>query len=452
MATIPADTIAALATPPGKGGIGIIRVSGPDAARVAEHVLGKLPKPRYAEYLPFRRASGMLADMGIALFFPAPNSLTGEDVLELQGHGGPVVLDNLLKDIYAMAVRPARPGEFLERAYLNGKIDLAQAEAVADLIESASSQAAELAARNLQGEFSRQINRLQESLSKVRMHVEAAIDFPEEEIDFLQDSVLQQRISQLAALLQQTLVASGQGEIYHEGVQVVIAGRPNAGKSTLLNRLSGQDSAITSEIAGTTRDIIQVDVDIGGVRFRFFDTAGLRESGDAIEQEGVSRARRQMQRADAILYVFDGSASDWSEDVAQVQQLIALRKPLCLVRNKDDLPVQCADPESWASLQQLRISSLTGTGLDLLHEYLRSAFGVRDSLEGIFITRRRHIVALEQANECVQRGIQHLHADAAGELLAEELRLAQQALSAITGEHSSDDLLADIFAQFCIGK
>jgi len=447
------DTIAALATPPGKGGIGIIRVSGPNVGAVAHRVLGKLPAPRYAEYLPFQRRNASLADMGIALYFPAPNSLTGEDVLELQGHGGPVVLDMLLQDIYALdGVRPARPGEFLERAFLNGKIDLTQAEAIADLIESASSDSAELAARNLQGDFSKKINELQDGLTRVRMYVEAAIDFPEEEIDFLQDTALQHNLATVAAQLSATLQASSQGEIYREGVHVVIAGRPNAGKSTLLNRLSGKDSAIISDIAGTTRDIIQVDVTIKGVSFRFFDTAGLRESGDAIEVEGIKRARRQMELADAILYVFDGSSGDFAADEVQVEILRTLKKPLCLVQNKADLEPQPELPRQWLDLDKISLSSLTGAGGENLQAYLVKTFAVRDSIEGIFITRRRHIVALQQANACVQRGIAHLNLAGAGELLAEELRLAQLALSEITGEHSSDDLLAEIFSQFCIGK
>jgi len=447
------DTIAALATPPGKGGIGILRISGPQVKMVAEMVLGKLPKPRYADYLPFRRRDGSLADIGIALYFPAPHSLTGEDVLELQGHGGPVVLDMLLADIYNVEdVRPARPGEFLERAFVNGKIDLAQAEAIADLIESASSQAAALAIRNVQGDFSKKITQLQDELNRVRMYVEAAIDFPEEEIDFLQDSVLQRNLTQVAEHVRATLQASSQGEIYREGVHVVIAGRPNAGKSTLLNRLSGKDSAIISDIAGTTRDIIQVDVNIGGVSFRFFDTAGLRESGDAIEIEGIKRARRQIELADVILYVVDSSCADFSADEVQVAMLLALNKPLCLLLNKSDLGAVAFLPQQWRELDQISLSSLTGDGNDVLQAYLLHHFGVRDSIEGIFITRRRHIVALQNANACIERGMAHLQYAAAGELLAEELRLAQLALSEITGEHSSDDLLADIFSQFCIGK
>jgi len=446
------DTIAALATPPGKGGIGIIRVSGNKAVEVAKMVLGRIPKPRYAEYLPFRRHNASLADLGIALFFPAPNSMTGEDVLELQGHGGPVVLDNLLQDIYRLDIRPARPGEFLERAFLNGKIDLAQAEAIADLIESASSQSAELAARNLQGDFSQKINQLQQMLGNVRMHVEAAIDFPEEEIDFLQDAVLQKKLADLCSQLSETLAASSHGEIYQEGVHVVIAGRPNAGKSTLLNRLSGKDHAIISDIAGTTRDIIQVDTNIGGVSFRFYDTAGLRDSGDAIELEGIKRAKRQMAMADAILYVIDASSADFEADLEQVQYLRSLRKPLCILQNKIDLPTSASIPAQWSDLDLIPMSTLSGAGSERLQTYLLEMFGVRDSIEGIFIARRRHIVALQQANDCVLRGLEHLRDAAAGELLAEELRLAQLALSEITGEHSSDDLLAEIFSQFCIGK
>jgi len=416
-------------------------------------VLGRIPKPRYAEYLPFRHADAGLADIGIALYFPAPHSMTGEDVLELQGHGGPVVLDKLLQDIYALDVRPARPGEFLERAFLNGKIDLTQAEAIADLIESASSQAADLAVRNLQGEFSRKINQLQDSLSALRRYVEAAIDFPEEEIDFLQDAELARNLDQVANNLAHTLAASAQGEIYREGIHVVIAGRPNAGKSTLLNRLSGKDSAIISDIAGTTRDIIQVDVSLAGVNFRFFDTAGLRPSGDAIEIEGIKRARQQIQIADAILYVFDGCASVFDADLEEVEQLRALNKPLCLLQNKADLAQNSpALPEPWQNLDCISLSAKNGLGLEDLHRYLLDSFGVRDSIEGIFITRRRHIVALQQANDCVQRGMAHFKQASAGELLAEELRLAQIALSQITGEHSSDDLLAEIFSQFCIGK
>jgi len=456
------DTIAALATPPGRGGVGIIRVSGPAAGAIADAVIGHRPEPRRADYRPFLDAAGQPLDTGLALYFPAPNSFTGEDVLELQGHGGPVVLDLLLKRVCALGARPARPGEFSQRAFLNDKMDLVQAEAVADLIDSASEQAARLALRSLQGAFSERVHELVDALTELRVYVESAIDFPEEEIDFLADGQVMTRLDAVQARLQQTLNAARQGNLLREGMTVVIAGRPNAGKSTLLNVLAGRDAAIVTDIPGTTRDILREHIQLDGMPLHVVDTAGLRESDDPVEQEGIRRAWLEIEGADRILFVHDASQTTTgradAEETALWARLADAGPPITVVLNKVDLldtamPAADRNATPWHAHQpSLRISARSGEGVEALREHLKHSVGYQTGGEGQYMARRRHLQALQQAAEHLQRGRDQLHAYAAGELLAEELRLAQQALGQITGEVSADDLLGNIFSSFCIGK
>ncbi len=445
-----ADTIAALATPPGRGGVGIVRVSGPAVVGIAEALLGHLPRPRVAAYLPFLDEQGAALDTGLALYFPNPHSFTGEDVLELHGHGGPVVMDLLLERCLALGARAARPGEFSERAYLNDKLDLAQAEAVADLIDSASVQAARLAMRSLQGEFSRRVHGLVEALTELRVYVESAIDFPEEEIDFLGDGAVAERLAAVQRRLADTRAQARQGNLLREGIRVVIAGRPNAGKSTLLNALAGRDSAIVTDIPGTTRDVLREQISIDGLPLHIIDTAGLRESADAVEQEGVRRAWAEIEGADHILLLH---AADSDDDDSELHgRLAAAGPPLTRVWTKIDLS---ADPPRRRETPQgieLWLSARTGAGLDDLRRHLKACAGFQPGGEGQFMARRRHLDALARASEHLSRGSHQLHRAAAGELLAEELRQAQQALGEITGEFAADDLLGEIFSSFCIGK
>ena len=444
-----ADTIAALATPPGRGGVGIVRVSGPRAAAIAEALLGHLPKPRTAEYLPFVDADGTVLDTGLALFFPGPHSYTGEDVLELQGHGGPVVMDLLLERCLALGARAARPGEFTERAWLNDKLDLAQAEAVADLIDSASKQAARLAVRSLQGAFSQRVHELVAALTELRVYVESAIDFPEEEIDFLGDGAVAARLAEVCQHLADTRAQARQGNLLREGIRVVIAGRPNAGKSTLLNALSGRDSAIVTDIPGTTRDLLREQISIDGLPLHVIDTAGLREAADAVEQEGVRRAWAAIESADHILLLH---AADGDEDDDELhQRLAAAGPPLTRVWTKIDLSGDIPGLREGARGPELWLSARSGAGLDALRQHLKACAGYQGGGEGQFMARRRHLDALQRASDHLARAGEQLHA-AAGELLAEELRQAQQALGEITGEFSADDLLGEIFSSFCIGK
>jgi tRNA modification GTPase len=447
------ETIAALATPPGRGGVGIIRVSGPKVTAVAHAVLGRLPVPRQAEYLPFFDADGSTLDTGLALYFPNPHSFTGEDVLELQGHGGPVVLDLILQRCLGLGCRPARAGEFSERAYLNGKLDLVQAEAVADLIDSASAQAARMAMQSLQGAFSKQVHDLVEGLIQLRLYVESAIDFPEEEIDFLADGQVLAQLTALQEQLKQTQAAAQQGQLMREGITVVIAGRPNAGKSTLLNALAGRESAIVTPIAGTTRDVLREYIQIDGLPLHIIDTAGLRESTDAVEQEGVRRAWAEVQGADHILLLRDAQAAAEDREEAQLhERLRQSGPPLTLVFNKIDLLSQSPALEQGDGETVIRLSAHTGAGLELLREHLKRCAGFHAGSEGRFMARRRHVEALAQAAQHLQQGRAHLTQAVAGELLAEELRQAQQALGEITGEVTADDLLGKIFSSFCIGK
>ncbi|OSN07316.1 tRNA modification GTPase [Lonsdalea iberica] len=450
------DTIVAQATPPGRGGVGILRISGSAASAVAQAVLGKLPRPRYADYLPFRDADGSVLDQGIALWFPNPNSFTGEDVLELQGHGGPVILDLLLKRILTLpGVRIARPGEFSERAFLNDKLDLAQAEAIADLIDASSEQAARSAVNSLQGVFSSRIHQLVEALTHLRIYVEAAIDFPDEEIDFLSDGKIEAQLNAVIADLNGVRAEARQGSLLREGMKVVIAGRPNAGKSSLLNALAGREAAIVTDIAGTTRDVLREHIHIDGMPLHIIDTAGLRDANDEVERIGIERAWLEIEQADRVLFMVDGTTTDASEPAALWPEFMArLPKtlPITVVRNKADITGETLGIEDVSTHSLIRLSARTGEGVDLLRNHLKESMGFTSNTESGFLARRRHLQALERAAEHLEQGRDQLVSAYAGELLAEELRLSQQALSEITGEFTSDDLLGRIFSSFCIGK
>ncbi|OSN00842.1 tRNA uridine-5-carboxymethylaminomethyl(34) synthesis GTPase MnmE [Lonsdalea populi] len=450
------DTIVAQATPPGRGGVGILRISGSAASAVAQAVLGKLPRPRYADYLPFLDADGSVLDQGIALWFPNPNSFTGEDVLELQGHGGPVILDLLLKRILTLpGLRIARPGEFSERAFLNDKLDLAQAEAIADLIDASSEQAARSAVNSLQGAFSSRIHQLVETLTQLRIYVEAAIDFPDEEIDFLSDGKIEAQLNTVIADLNGVRAEARQGSLLREGMKVVIAGRPNAGKSSLLNALAGREAAIVTDIAGTTRDVLREHIHIDGMPLHIIDTAGLRDANDEVERIGIERAWQEIEQADRVLFMVDGTTTEASEPAALWPEFMArLPKtlPITVVRNKADITGETLGIEDVSTHSLIRLSARTGEGVDLLRNHLKESMGFTISTESGFLARRRHLQALESAAEHLEQGRDQLVSAYAGELLAEELRLSQQALSEITGEFTSDDLLGRIFSSFCIGK
>ena len=445
------DTIAAVATPPGKGGIGVIRLSGPAVPAIAAALLGKLPTPRQAILRRFRSNDGEVIDEGIALYFPAPHSFTGEDVLELQGHGGPMVMDLLLARVLELGARPARPGEFSERAFLNDKLDLAQAEAIADLIASDTAAAARAALRSLQGEFSRRVQGLVEGLIELRMYVEAAIDFPEEEIDFLADGVIAARLGELRERLGALQAAAGQGRLLRDGMTVVIAGRPNAGKSSLLNHLAGREAAIVTAIPGTTRDVLREHISIDGMPLHVIDTAGLRDSDDLVEQEGIRRAWAEIETADRILMVVDDQLGLTAEERALRERLPA-NTPVTVLYNKIDLSGRLSLVRNGEWGTEILLSAKTESGLDLLREHLKSCMGYHSGREGTFMARRRHLEALEQAMAALERAVYQLEIYRAGELVAEELRGAQNALSEITGEFTSDDLLSRIFSSFCIGK
>lgn len=450
------ETIVAQATAPGRGGVGIIRVSGPLAAKVASEVTGKELRPRYAEYLPFTAQDGTQLDQGIALYFPNPNSFTGEDVLELQGHGGPVVMDMLIKRILQIpGIRTARPGEFSERAFLNDKLDLAQAEAIADLIDASSEQAAKSALKSLQGAFSNRIQTLVESLIHLRIYVEAAIDFPEEEIDFLADGKVSADLQTIIDNLTAVRKEATQGAIMREGMKVVIAGRPNAGKSSLLNALSGKESAIVTDIAGTTRDVLREHIHIDGMPLHIIDTAGLRDASDEVEKIGIERAWEEIEQADRVLFMVDGTTTDatdpkeiWPDFVDRLPSNIGMT----VIRNKVDQTDETLGICHVNDPTLIRLSARTGQGVESLRTHLKECMGFAGGHEGGFMARRRHLEALEKAAEHLDIGQQQLEGYMAGEILAEELRIAQQHLNEITGEFSSDDLLGRIFSSFCIGK
>ncbi|MBX9764558.1 MAG: tRNA uridine-5-carboxymethylaminomethyl(34) synthesis GTPase MnmE [Pseudomonadaceae bacterium] len=450
------ETIAAVATAQGRGGVGIVRVSGPLASTLAQAICQRELKPRYAHYGPFFADVEQVLDEGLALYFPGPHSFTGEDVLELQGHGGPVVLDLLLRRCVQLGARLARPGEFSERAFLNDKLDLAQAEAIADLIEASSEQAARNALRSLQGEFSRRVHGLTERLISLRIYVEAAIDFPEEEIDFLADGHVLNLLDGVRTDLSGVLREAGQGALLRDGMTVVIAGRPNAGKSSLLNALAGREAAIVTEIAGTTRDVLREHIHIDGMPLHVVDTAGLRDTEDQVERIGVERALKAIGEADRILLVVDATAPEADDPFALWPEFLDQRPDpakVTLIRNKADLSGEsvvlevCNDGHVTISL-----SAKSAEGLDLLREHLKACMGYEQTSESSFSARRRHIEALQQASTHLEHGYAQLTLAGAGELLAEDLRMAQQALGEITGAFSSDDLLGRIFSSFCIGK
>ena len=469
-------TIAAQATAPGRGGVGIIRVSGAQAKNVAQAILGKVPEIRKAEYLPFRDVSldkkEQVLDQGIALFFQAPHSFTGEDVIEFQGHGGPVILDMLLKAILSLPnVVMAKPGEFSEQAFLNDKLDLTQAEAIADLINSSSEQAARSALHSLQGDFSKLVHEMVEKIIHLRMYVEAAIDFPEEEIDFLADKKIVTDLKAIIAQVESVRKQAQQGSIIREGMRVVIAGRPNAGKSSLLNALSGKETAIVTDIAGTTRDVLTEQIHIDGMPLHIIDTAGLRDSNDKVEQIGIERAWQEIKQADRVLLMVDASENhsilEDEQDLKAYYPEFFEKLPknigLTLVRNKADLNQNVDNSQRKIGLTEftdhqqtkhsvITLSAKTGAGVDNLKEHLKTIMGYQGGTEGGFMARRRHLTALDNAHQHLIIGLEQLESYVAGEILAEELRICQLELDQITGEFTSDDLLSKIFSSFCIGK
>lgn len=464
------DTIAAVATPPGQGGIGIIRLSGPSARKIGEQMVGRSLDARVATLSPFFDASKRQLDHGIALYFPQPNSFTGEDVFELQGHGGPVVLDLLLAAVCQLGARIARPGEFSERAYLNDKLDLVQAEAIADLISASSEQAARSALASLSGEFSATINMFLTELTRLRVYIEAAIDFPEEDVDFLAESEVVNELSALRTSLMDVRKRATQGRVLRDGISVVLAGKPNAGKSSLLNALSGEERAIVTHVAGTTRDIVREHVVIDGLPLHLLDTAGIRETEDIVERIGVERAQAASVKADALLWIYDAVESPATdvqpEDLLPpflLQHVLSHPDlPLFMVANKSDLlsahPVHNVSQQTVRSRQgvqyhQLAVSAISGEGLSELKSRLKVVAGLQNTGEQLILARRRHLEALERCQQHVDAAMLALESgQLAGELAAEDLRYAQAALSEITGEFSSDDLLGEIFSSFCIGK
>jgi tRNA modification GTPase len=449
--SVAAVPIVAVATAPGRGAVGIVRLSGPGLAPLARALCGRLPAPRHALFGPFLDADGQAIDQGLALFFPAPHSYTGEDVLELHGHGGPVVMDLLLTRVLTLGARPARAGEFTERAFLNDKIDLAQAEAVADLIDSGSAEAARAALRSLQGQFSAEVHELAEAVLELRMWVEAAIDFPEEEIDFLADRSLGIRMESIRARFVDLAETARQGALLRDGLTLVIAGRPNAGKSSLMNRLAGYEAAIVNPIPGTTRDVLRERIEIDGLPLHVLDTAGLRESADEVEAEGIRRAHRALERADRVLFIVD--ASDTAAVAAVDADLAALptRAPRTVVMNKIDC-VDAAPRLQAGDVPRVYLSARTGDGMRLLREHLKDCVGFHPEGGGALSARARHLDALRRARAHVEEAHRLLVERHAGELVAQELTDAQKELGEITGEVSSEDLLGRIFGSFCIGK
>ena len=447
------DTIAAIATAPGKGGVGIVRLSGTQARAIGEAISNKTLPTRSAIFCNFSDTNDVI-DQGIALYFAAPASFTGEDVVELHGHGGPQVLSMLLAACVQHGARLARPGEFSERAYFNDKLDLAQAEAIADLIDASSSQAARNAVHSLQGQFSAAINTLVEKLVQLRMYVEAAIDFPEEEIDFLADGKVAAQLSVLRAELDNILQNARQGALMREGLQVVIAGKPNAGKSSLLNALAGRDAAIVTDIAGTTRDVLREHINIDGLPLHIIDTAGLRDSSDAVEQEGIRRAWAEIEKADLVLLLVDSSSNKETDPDTLWREVSQHARPpvkTLVVQNKIDVSA-LSELTGGAQDSLVRVSAKTGAGLDALKAVLKEKAGLQNAGEGLFSARSRHVDALLRSQTLLQAAAQRFSNTGAGELLAEDLKLAQQHLGEITGQFSSDELLGRIFSSFCIGK
>tara|TARA_R110002072_G_scaffold56904_4_gene146745 strand:- start:247 stop:1611 length:1365 start_codon:yes stop_codon:yes gene_type:complete len=451
------DTIVAIATASGPGGIGIIRLSGPNARSIGETITAVTLKPRYAHFSRLHDDTGSVIDSGISLFFPAPHSFTGEDVVELQAHGGPIILDLLLREACRRGARQALPGEFSHRAYLNNKIDLTQAEAIADLINSTTEQAARNASRSLQGAFSQKIEFLISLVTRLRVYVEAAIDFPEEEIDFLQNNQISKQLQVITEQFEDVISEANQGTLIQEGMKLVIAGKPNAGKSSLLNALSGQNTAIVTAIEGTTRDVLREHIQIDGLPIHIADTAGLRNSDNVIEQEGIRRAWAEIDSADRILLVVDGSANSdpdatlsalWQEKNSPLHRNI----PVTIIINKCDLTSDNPDIALISQNTIINLSAKSGAGVDLLRTHLKACMGYREGGQGSFSARRRHLESLEKAKNFFLTGQKQLVESGAGELLAEDLRLCQTSLGDITGAVTSDELLGVIFSSFCVGK
>lgn len=446
------DTIVAAATPPGRGGIGVVRISGVKTPEIAAVLLGELPQPRHATFARFVDAHHEPIDAGLAIFFPAPHSYTGEHVLELHGHGGPLVLEALVVRVLELGARRAEPGEFTQRAFLNNKLDLAQAEAIADLIDAGSREAARAAMRSLQGEFSNMVRGLTDAVIELRTYVEAAIDFPEEEIDFLADEQLSHRFATVQEHFDGVEQCARQGRLLREGMTVVIAGRPNAGKSSLLNRLAGYDAAIVTPIPGTTRDIVRERIDIDGMPLHVLDTAGLRHGGDEVEEEGIRRAQIEMRRADRVLFVVDAVTDPAAGAFSDERGRLPPDVPVTLVFNKCDLTTGIPVADTYSGPPRITLSALTGEGMSELRAHLKLCMGFQTLDAGTVSARQRHLDALSRARVRVDDAARLLRERRAGELVAEELRLAQQSLNEITGEFSSDDLLGRIFSSFCIGK
>ncbi len=446
----PPDTIAAIATAPGRGGVGIVRISGTALSELATRLNGgQPPTPRFAHFRAFVDEDDRAIDEGLLLYFPAPHSFTGEDVIELQGHGGPVVMQMLLDHCLGLGCRLAEPGEFTQRAFLNNKLDLAQAEAVADLIEASTTAAARSAVRSLSGAFSHAIHDIQDKLITLRMLVEATLDFPEEEIDFLESARAIERMSDIRAALTALLDRSQQGAILREGLHVVLVGQPNVGKSSLLNQLAGEERAIVTDVAGTTRDALKETIQIAGIPLHIVDTAGLRDTSDAVERIGIERTWKEIERADVILRLVDARTGLTDEDHT-IDQALPQDVPRVTVSNKCDLLGLHAESHSVSDHQvQIRLSAKTGSGVSLLRDHLLSIVGWHPHAEDTFLARKRHLSALTHALTHLTTALEQT---SALELMAEELRLAHEALGQITGEFTADDLLGEIFSRFCIGK
>jgi tRNA modification GTPase len=442
------DTIAAIATPPGNGGVGIIRISGCLVIEIANQLINKKLIPRQAQFSRFKASDGSTIDTGISLYFPSPSSYTGEDVFELQAHGGKVVLDMLLQRVLQLGARIATPGEFTERAFLNNKLDLAQAEAIADLINSSTEQSVRSAQKSLQGVFSQKINDLVEELTELRIYIEAAIDFVDEEIQFLSDGVVENRIKRLLERIQQIRETARQGCLLRNGMTVVLVGKPNAGKSSLLNYLAGHEAAIVTEIAGTTRDVIKENIQLDGMPLHIIDTAGMRESDNQIEIEGIRRAKEEIKKADKILLLIDAREQEDENLLANFPEKI----PVTKIFNKIDLTGESASIKESESGTTIYLSIKSALGMDLLTEHLKQSVGFDESTENVFLARTRHLDALNKAYDFIDNGLKQLQTIQATELLAEDLRMAQTSLAEITGKLSSDDLLGKIFSGFCIGK
>jgi len=447
------DTIAAIATASGSGGIGVVRVSGPASQAIAEGILGSCPAPRHAAYLPFKEADGSVIDRGIAIYYTHPHSYTGEDVLELQAHGGPALMQLLLARCLALGARQAEPGEFTRRAYLNEKLDLAQAEAVADVINASTAEAARSAMRSLSGEFSQRIHAMLQRLVDLRMYVEACLDFPEEEIDFITQGGVAEKLAAITEELHAVFKEAQQGNLLREGIQVVLVGQPNVGKSSLINQLAGEEVAIVTPIAGTTRDTIKSVIQINGVPLHIIDTAGLRDTNDEVEQYGIARTWRALENANIALLLIDAA-----HGITEAEKSILNRLPAVLpkiwVHNKIDLGTEAPKIElqitdSHVEEAHIHLSAKTGVGMDLLRAHLLKLAGWQAAGEGVFMARARHLDALKTVDDHLIQAKQKL---AQAELVAEELRMAQEALNTITGAFTPDDLLGEIFSRFCIGK